>query len=77
MIGETGFPLVVEVDLTGERMTVTAGDSPVAEWDLEKIRIAYLSDGFHIKAEGEEIILNFTDGAGFAEEAGVSTIHPA
>ena len=30
MIGQTGFPLVVEVDLTGERMTVTAGESELA-----------------------------------------------
>ena len=61
MIGQQGLPLGVEVDLTGDRMIVTAGASPVASWALEEISVHSLPDGFHIKAEGEEIILNVSD----------------
>ena len=71
MIGQTGLPLGVEVDLTGERMTVTAGESEVANWALEEIQISSLPDGFHIEAEGEKVILNLNDDARFAQEVGL------
>jgi hypothetical protein len=71
VIGQTGFPLVVEIDLTGKRMMVTAGESQLADWELEEIRIVALPDGFHIKAEGEEIILNLADKTRFAVEVGL------
>lgn len=61
LIGETGLPLGVEVDITGERMVVSAGQSVVADWPLDQITISLLADGFHIDAEGEEIVLNVTD----------------
>ncbi len=71
MLGQTGFPLGVEVDLTRERMIVTAGESQVADWSIEEIRISSLPDGFHIEAEGEEVILNVVDDARFAAEVGL------
>lgn len=71
MLGQTGFPLGVEVDLTSERMTVNAGDVQVADWMLDEIKIFFLPDGFHVKAEGEEIILNVIDDVGFAAEVGL------
>ena len=77
MIGQTGFPLGVEVDLTGERMTVTAGESRVADWVLAEIMISSLPDGFHIKAEGEEVILNVADKGRFATEVGLRNADPA
>jgi len=72
LIGQSGFPLAVEVDLTGERMTVSAGQNRLAYWELEDIRILSLPDGFHIKAEGEEIILNVSDKERFVSEVGRS-----
>ena len=71
MIGQQGLPLGVEVDLTGNRMTVTAGANEVADWPLDEIRVLSLPDGFHIKAEGEEVILNVTDKSRFATEVGL------
>ncbi|MDH3189278.1 MAG: hypothetical protein OEM39_01355 [Acidimicrobiia bacterium] len=70
MLGHTGLPLGVEVDLTGERMTVTAGGAHVANWALKDITISSLPDGFHIEAEGEEVILNLTDEERFARAIG-------
>lgn len=71
LVGQSGLPLGVEVDLTGERMSVTAGGSQIADWALQDISIAPLPDGFHIEAEGEEVVLNVTDGARFAAEIGI------
>ena len=71
MAGQTGIPLGVEVDLTGERMTVTSGGAPVADWSLGEIEIRSRPDGFHIYAEGEKIILNVTDRLSFANAVGL------
>ena len=66
ILGETGFPLGVEVDLTDERMVVTTGGNPIADWSLHDIAIYPTASGYRVDAEGEEVILNFTDSKGFA-----------
>ncbi|HWB90157.1 MAG TPA: hypothetical protein VG872_13255 [Acidimicrobiia bacterium] len=70
MVGESGFPLGVEVDLTGERMVLSADGKQLADWSLEEIRIFPTPSGFRIDAEGEAVILNVTDGDRFAAEIG-------
>ncbi|MGH3649695.1 MAG: hypothetical protein ACRDU9_03220 [Acidimicrobiia bacterium] len=69
-MGEGGFPLGVEVDLTGERMIVTTAGNQLADWALDEIRIAPTPTGFRIDAEGEAVILNVTDTERFATEIG-------
>lgn len=75
VVGESGFPLGVEIDLTGERMVVTTDGNPLADWDLEEIRIAPTPSGFRVDAEGEAIILNVTDSERFTEEIGPRLTH--
>jgi hypothetical protein len=70
VVGESGFPLGVEVDLTGERMIVTTSGNKLADWALDEIRIAPTPTGFRIDAEGEAVILNVTDIERFAAEIG-------
>lgn len=70
--GNTRIPLGVEVDITNERMTVTSGDRRLADWPLEKLDVSSLPDGFHIKTDGEEIVLNVSDANSFADRLGVS-----
>jgi hypothetical protein len=41
------------------------------------MRIQALPDGFHIRAEGEAIVLDVTDDAEFALELGLRNAHPA
>lgn len=74
--GEDEPPLGVEIDLTEDRLTVTAGDVQVGDWSRDEIRIAALQDGFHLRAEGEEIILDVTDDARFALDLGLRNAHP-
>jgi len=67
----TRLPLGVEVDILHERMTLTAGERAVADWPLERLDVTVLADGFHIKVDGEEMVLSVTDTTRFAAELGV------
>lgn len=70
-------PMDVTVDLTDDRMRLTAGDVEVADWAREEFRIQALTDGFHVRAEGEEVVLDISDDARFAIELGLRSAHPA
>jgi len=70
VVGQSGLPLGVEVDLTGDRMVVSAAGERLADWVWDEIRISASPDGYHIRAEGEEIVLNVTDRPRFAHELG-------
>jgi hypothetical protein len=52
-------------------MTLTAGDRTVGVWPLEVLEVSSRSDGFHIRVDGEEMVLNVTDSKRFAAELGV------
>lgn len=75
--GEDTQPLPVVVDLTGERLTMSINDQEVAAWAKDEMRVQALPDGFHIRAEGEAIVLDVTDDAQFALELGLRNAHPA
>ncbi|MGA8040384.1 MAG: hypothetical protein WCA93_09795 [Acidimicrobiia bacterium] len=68
LVGQPGFPLGVVLDLTGHRLTVTVDDKELASWSLDDIEISPGSDGFHIVAEGEEVVLNVNERIRFATE---------
>ena len=74
--GDTEAPVHVEIDLTGDRLKLTAGDIEVADWAREEFRVTALTDGFHVRAEGEEVVLDVTEDARFALELGLRTAHP-
>lgn len=74
--GEDSQPLPVIVDLTGDRLTMSINDQEVAAWAKEEMRIQALPDGFHIRAEGEAVVLDVTDDAQFAVELGLRNAHP-
>jgi len=63
----------VVIDLTSERLRLRSGDTEIADWNLGDIRVNAQSDGFHIKAEGEEIILDLTEDAEFAVALGLNS----
>lgn len=74
--GETVPPMRVVVDLTDDRLTMTIGDEEVADWQRDTMRISALPDGFHIRAEGEAVVLNVEDDAHFALDLGLRNAHP-
>ena len=61
----------VVIDLTDERLRLRSGDTEIADWSLEDIHVNAQPDGFHIKAEGEEIILDLSQDAEFAVALGL------
>jgi hypothetical protein len=74
--GEDAQATPVFVDLTGDRLVLNIGDQAVADWSKEGLRVQALPDGFHIRAEGESIVLDVTDDARFALELGMRNAHP-
>jgi hypothetical protein len=77
LTGDDAPPVGVEIDLTDERMRVHAGDVEVADWSLSDIRVSALTDGFHVRAEGEEVVLDVIEDGRFAIELGLRSAHPA
>ena len=75
--GDSSDPVPVLVDLTGQRLMMTIGSQAVADWDRDDMRISALPDGFHIRAEGESVVLDVEDEARFAVELGLRNAHPA
>jgi hypothetical protein len=74
--GEDSPPLAVVVDLTDDHLKMTVGEQEIADWTREEMRISAMPDGFHIRAEGEAIVLDVTDDARFAVDLGLRTAHP-
>ncbi|MGF1618454.1 MAG: hypothetical protein ACFCU2_11720 [Acidimicrobiia bacterium] len=74
--GEPDQPMNVTIDLTGDRMKVMAGEVEVADWSREEFRVRALTDGFHVRAEGEEVVLDIREDARFAIELGLKSAHP-
>ncbi|MFP3881471.1 MAG: hypothetical protein ACLFWH_04035 [Actinomycetota bacterium] len=75
--GESNERTPVVVDLTDDRLTMSIGEQEIADWRQDELRIQALPDGFHIRAEGEAIVLDVTDEARFAVELGLRNAHPA
>lgn len=71
LLSQPGLPLAVEIDLTAQHMVVTVGGQKLADWPMDEIGVVARSDGFHIQAEGEEVVLNVSDGISFARELGL------
>ncbi len=74
--GDDGPPLDVVIDLTDSRLHMTAGDAEIGDWSMDEVRIAALPDGFHLRAEGEEAILEIREDAAFALALGLRTAPP-
>jgi hypothetical protein len=79
MPGERGPGLGVVIDLESERLRVSAGGVEIGDWPLDQIRIAAHDDGFHVRAEGDEIILVMPEpqtAAEFAVALGLTSAPP-
>jgi hypothetical protein len=74
--GDDGPPLAVMIDLVDDRLLMSAGDSEIGNWAMSEIRVNALPDGFHLRAEGEEVLLDITDDAQFAVDLGLRTAPP-
>lgn len=76
MRGEDGPGLPITIDLRDERLAIAAGDVEIGDWNRNDVRINADTDGIHIRAEGEEIVLEMEHDAEFAIEVGLKTAPP-
>ncbi len=76
MPDDTGLSLGVQIDLSESRLRVSAGDSEIGDWHLDDILVKAEDDGFHLRAEGEEVILRVDRDAEFAVDLGLRNAPP-
>lgn len=74
--GEVGPGLSIVIDLTDDVISLRAGSGDIGSWPRGQVRINALDDGFHLRAEGEEVILDVTDDARFALACGLTAGPP-
>ena len=61
-----GLPAVIH--LSEGRLSINAGSESIGEWALDEIRLDHTPTGYRMAAEGEQIILEFTDLDAFQAE---------
>lgn len=64
--------LPATVDIDDGRMRVASGDHEIGNWALVDIDLTPGPEGVHISAEGEELILQFSENEAFEEAAGLT-----
>ena len=76
MRGDDGPGIPVVIDLRDDRLGIVAGDLEIADWTRQEVRINADVDGIHLRAEGEEVVLDLTRDAEFALEVGLRQAPP-
>jgi hypothetical protein len=76
MRGEAGPGIPVVIDLRDDRLEIKAGDVEIGDWTRDEVRINADVDGIHLRAEGEEVVLDLTRDAEFALEVGLRQAPP-
>ena len=67
-----GAPVRVAIDLTDDHvMRITAEEIEIGEWTIGQLTVKALEDGFHMVAEGEELIIRTDNDPAFALAMGV------
>lgn len=69
-------PVRVELDLEDERVTIRAGSALIGEWSISELGIRGQDDGFHMRAGGDEMIVDLTEDVAFALEIGLHSASP-
>lgn len=73
---EHGPGLSVVLDLDQERMSIRAGSTQIGSWSMGDVGIRGEDDGFHLRVDGEEIVVTLEDEAGFARAVGLRSASP-
>ena len=77
MAGEAEPGIRVEIHLDQEELRLMSPHGTLGRWPLDQIGVSARVDGFHLRVEGEELVLSTSDDARFAMALGVrSTSSP-
>jgi hypothetical protein len=64
--------LPATVDIDDGRLRVASGDHVIGNWALDDIDLSTGPEGVHVSAEGEELILQFSESEAFEAAAGLN-----
>ena len=71
ILGEAESAIHVEIHLEDEELRLVSGHGELGRWPLSDIGVAAKLDGFHLRIEGEELIISTNDDARFALALGI------
>lgn len=66
----------VSIDLDDERLTIKAGSKVLGTWALPEVGVRGEDDGFHLRLEGEEVVISTDDDPSFARLIGLHSASP-
>ncbi len=69
--GDVAPGIRVEIHLEREELSLVSAGGPLGTWPLDSIGISARVDGFHLRVEGEELVLSTNDDARFALAVGL------
>jgi len=70
--GEVGPGLRVLIDLSDEHhLQISAASDVIGDWPLEEVGIRAADDGFHLQAEGDEVVIRTDNDPAFAVAIGL------
>ena len=61
-----GLPATVVLE--NDRLSIKAGEEPIGDWALDEIRLEPTPTGYRMAAEGEQLLIEMSDVAGFESE---------
>jgi hypothetical protein len=72
LVGERGAGLPVHINLTDDHHLHLATDhEELGDWPITEIAVTAKDDGFHLRAEGDEIVIRTSNDAEFALAMGI------
>jgi hypothetical protein len=71
MMGEAESAIRVEIHLEDEELRLVSTHGELGRWSLSDIGVAAKLDGFHLRIEGEELVVSTNDDARFALALGI------
>jgi len=71
MMGQAESAVRVEIHLEDEELRLVSTHGELGRWSLSDIGVAAKLDGFHLRIEGEELVISTNDDARFALALGI------
>ncbi len=76
LLDAAGTQIRVVIDLDEERLAIKAGSKPLGSWPLSEVGVRGEDDGFHLRLEGEEVVVATDDDPAFARLIGLHSASP-
>jgi hypothetical protein len=68
--------VAADVVVEADRLVLNSGASQIGDWKRKEVDIDVSAEGFRLRADGEDLILDVTDPDGFAAAVGIPAFEP-